>query len=237
MCSCLCSIYFLHFSPTLNCMPKYQRTRQAFEYSSGYVSEWALYHCLILDWEQHCCAIQTLQMWFLVVKAVQLHYVHSQASHAASLDWHISRADCRVRDNSLSNLLRVQSSSTPSTMRSLIRLSVSSPNSHVLAFVCRSVTKWSMGSPGNCLLLLNKCLSQVTFFLGLQQASNLAMIGFTFISSPTLSHVKVLYTSRASAIRGRVRNIASISSSFPRGSLQGLEAQVFELLHFCSDTM
>ena len=87
---------------------------------------------------------------------------------AASLDRHISRAFWRVRDVSLSSLLRIPSSSTPSTMRSLnqMRLSVRVPNSHVLAFVRRSVTKWSMGSPGIWFLLLNTCLSQVTFSLG-----------------------------------------------------------------------
>ena len=46
---------------------------------------------------------------------------------AASLDRQLSRAVCRVRDDSLSNLPRVLSSRTPLTMRSLTRLSVSSP--------------------------------------------------------------------------------------------------------------
>ena len=86
----------------------------------------------------------------------------------ASLARQISRAFCRERSVSLSSLLRMLSSFTPSTMRSLIKLSASSPNSQVFAFVRKSVTKWSMGSLGSWFLLLNTCLSQVTFFLGLQ---------------------------------------------------------------------
>ena len=136
---------------------------------------------------------------------------------AASLDWHniISRVFWRVRDDSLSSLLRIPSSSTPFTMQSLMRLSVRVPNSHVLAFVHKSVTNWSMGSPGNWFLLLNTCLSQMTFFLGLQYASNLAMICFTFILSPSLSHVKLLHTSRASAPTTCSKVMACVFSSLP----------------------
>ena len=60
---------------------------------------------------------------------------------ATSLDQHISRAVCRVRDDFQSNLLCVLSSRTPSTMQSLIRLSVSLSNSHALAFVKSTLTR------------------------------------------------------------------------------------------------
>ena len=53
---------------------------------------------------------------------------------------HMSRAFYSVKPGSLSNLLRVWSSMMPHTMRSLIRLSVSVPNSHDFALVLRLVT-------------------------------------------------------------------------------------------------
>ena len=71
---------------------------------------------------------------------------------ATSLARHMSRAFSRVRDDSRSNLLRVWSSSTPSTMRSRMRLSVSVPNSHVLALVHRSARsgQWALLVAGSC---------------------------------------------------------------------------------------
>ena len=94
-------------------------------------------------------------------------YVFIWVTHA-SLARQMSSAFSRVRSDSLSSLLRILSSCTPSTIRSLMRLSVKLPNSHVFAFVRRSVTKWSIGSPACWVLVLKTCLSQVTFFLGLQ---------------------------------------------------------------------
>ena len=54
------------------------------------------------------------------------------------------------------------------------RLSVSVPNSHVLALVFKSVTYWSMVSPICWFCVLKTCLSL------LQYASNFVMIVFTF---------------------------------------------------------
>ena len=72
----------------------------------------------------------------------------------ASLARQIARAFYSGRSASLSNLLRIPSLFTPSIMRSLIKMSVSSPNSQVLALVRKSVTKWSMDSPGSWFLVL-----------------------------------------------------------------------------------
>ena len=85
---------------------------------------------------------------------------------AASFARHMSSALSSVRSDSFSSLLRVRSSFVPHTIRSLIRLSVSVPNSQDFSFILRSVTYWSIDSSSCWFLVLKTCLSQVTFFLG-----------------------------------------------------------------------
>ena len=76
----------------------------------------------------------------------------------------MSRAVASVRSAFFRRRDLVLSFMMPHMRRSLIRPSVSVPNSHVLALVRRSVTYSSMDSPVFCLRVLKTCLSQVMFF-------------------------------------------------------------------------
>ena len=58
-----------------------------------------------------------------------------------------STALCKGMSPSLSSVPRVLSHAMPHTIRSRIRLSCSSPNSHERALILRSVTYWSIDSP------------------------------------------------------------------------------------------
>ena len=57
----------------------------------------------------------------------------------------------------------------------LMRLSFSSPNSHLAAIFLRSTTYWSMASPCFLARLKNMNRSYVTFFKGLKCCSNFVM--------------------------------------------------------------
>jgi hypothetical protein len=68
---------------------------------------------------------------------------------------HISSAVANVRSDSLSNRLRVWSLSIPHTIWSLMRLSVSGPNSQDFALILRSVAYCSIDSSGLWFHVLN----------------------------------------------------------------------------------
>ena len=68
----------------------------------------------------------------------------------------MSTAFCSVKSGYLRSLLRVLSQRIPHTIQSLIKLSLSSLNSHVWALVFKSATYWSIVSPSCWLWVLNK---------------------------------------------------------------------------------
>ncbi len=87
-------------------------------------------------------------------------------TRAASSARQMSMALERVRSACFNKRDLVLSLITPHTKRSLVRLSVRVPNSHVLTFLRKNliVTYWSTVSPG-CWF---RVLKSLTFFLGIQ---------------------------------------------------------------------
>lgn len=126
---------------------------------------------------------------------------------------HMLTAVWSVRSASFNSLLRVRSSDMPHTIRSVMRLSVSAPNSQDFAFILKFVTYLSMGSLGCWFLVWNTWRSQVRFSFGLQYASSFSIILPVRLLSPSFSQVKVLYSSSASSPAMCSRVAARIASS------------------------
>ena len=110
---------------------------------------------------------------------------------------HIEIAFSKVNLSSLNNLSFTFSELVPQTILSRIKSFFMSPNSQSRAIIFRSVTNWSINSVLPCVLVLNLCLSIVTFFLGMQYDSNFSNRGsnLSFCSS---AKTNVLNISRPS---------------------------------------
>jgi len=113
--------------------------------------------------------------WFICPSHLKLTNImrscsvaHSKTLQLAFLALHMSRAFCKAQSLSFSSLEHILSQVILQTIRSLIRLSFSSVNSQVYAFVCKSVTHWSMILPACWLRVLYMGLFQVTFLHGMQ---------------------------------------------------------------------
>ena len=96
--------------------------------------------------------------WVILFSGVARDFICAVVISSAR---HMPMALSRVRLASFRSWLLVRSLKIPQTIRSLIRLSVSVPNSHVLALLRKSVAYWSIVSPDCWLQLLKTCLSHV----------------------------------------------------------------------------
>ena len=88
----------------------------------------------------------------------------------------IVSAFAKVKSSLRSNLSRKFLSATPHISLSRMRESVIVPKSHVFVNVLKAFANCSIDSPTFCDLVKNLCRSKVSFFLGLQYASNLVRI-------------------------------------------------------------
>ena len=107
---------------------------------------------------------------------------------------HLSMAFFSVRSASLRNCSLISLLIIPHTILSFTRLSVRLPNLQSLALSLMTVRNVSNFSPGCCVLLKNKILTYVMFFIGRQYCLNFCLTVAILSFSSTLLNSDELYT-------------------------------------------